>query len=86
MILVIVGAGHVGWSLTELALHDGHNVMLIEVDQRRAQEASQKYDATVLHANITQGGILDEAWANGSDALVATTGTDPFFVICLRGR
>ncbi len=86
MNFIIVGAGHVGCSLPELALYNGYNVTLTEADQRRAQEASQKYDATVLHANIAQGGILDEAGANGSDALVAATGTDPSFVICFRGR
>ena len=52
MDLIIVGAGRVGCSLAELALKEGHNVTLIESDEKKAQEATQKLDATVLHGNI----------------------------------
>jgi len=76
MNLIIVGAGRVGCSLTELALREGHNVTLIEAEEKRAQEATQKYDATVLHGNIAEGAILEEAGAEGADALVATTSDD----------
>ncbi len=76
MYLLIVGAGPVGSSLVKLALKDGHNVVLIESNEKRAQEASQTFDATVLHADIGQGGILDEAGAEKADALVAVTSDD----------
>lgn len=76
MYLIIVGAGPVGLSLVEMALKDGHNVVLIEANENRAQEASQKYDATVLHADVGKGGILEEAGAEKADALVAATSDD----------
>ncbi|RMF87621.1 MAG: TrkA family potassium uptake protein [Nitrospinota bacterium] len=76
MYLIIVGAGPVGSGLIELALQDGHNVVLIEANAKRAQEASQKYDVMVLHADIAQGGILEEAGIEQADALVAATGDD----------
>ena len=76
MHLIIVGAGHIGSCLTEMALRDGHNVTLIEADEKRAQAAAQRYDAQVLHADIAQGGILEEAGGTHVDALVATTSDD----------
>ncbi|AFZ18008.1 potassium channel family protein [Allocoleopsis franciscana] len=76
MYLIIVGAGPEGSSLAELALKDGHRVTIIEKDEKRAQAVLQKYDIQVFHANIAQGGILDEADADQADALIATMEDD----------
>ena len=76
MYLIIVGAGLEGSSLAELALKNGHKVAIVEKDEERAQAVLQKYNVQVFHANIAQGGILDEADADQADALIATTGDD----------
>ena len=76
MYLIIVGAGPEGSSLAELALKDGHRVAIIEKDEERAQAVLQKYNVQVFHANIAQGGILDEADADQADALIATMDDD----------
>lgn len=76
MYLIIVGAGLVGSSLVELALKDGHKVAIVEADEERAQAVLQEYDVQVFHANIAEGGILDEADADKADALIATTSDD----------
>lgn len=76
MYLIIVGAGPEGSSLAELALKNGHRVAIIEKDEERAQAVLQKYNVQVFHANITQGGILDEADADQADALIATMDDD----------
>jgi trk system potassium uptake protein TrkA len=76
MKLIILGAGPQGSKLAELALKDGHKVTIIEAEEQRAQAVLQKYNVKVFHANIAQGGILDEADADGTDALIATTSDD----------
>jgi len=76
MYLIIVGAGLEGSSLAELALKNGHKVAIVEKDEERAQAVLQKYNVQVFHANIAQGGILNEADADQADALIATTGDD----------
>lgn len=76
MNMIILGAGPEGSSLAALALKDGYNVAIIEADEQRARETLQKYNAKVFHANIAEGGILDEAGADRADALVATTSDD----------
>lgn len=76
MYYIIVGAGHVGSNLAHIALGDGHEICLIEQDEERATAASERFDALVLHANISESGILDEARIGRADGLVATTGDD----------
>ncbi len=76
MYLIVVGAGSVGSNLVQRACKDGHDVALIEADKELAQQASDKFDALILHANVAQGGILKEAGAEKADALVATTEDD----------
>lgn len=76
MYLIVIGAGALGNSLVQLALNDGHNVALIEHNEARAQRAAQRFDCLVLHADVAQGGILDEAKAKQADAIIATTEDD----------
>ncbi len=76
MYLIVVGAGPEASSLVKLALQDGHEVAVIEKNEERAQNILEKYEIQVFHADIAQGGILDEANAGKADALIATTGDD----------
>lgn len=76
MYLIIIGAGPVGASLVEIAVKDGHNVVLIEANAERARQASERFDARVLHANVADGGILEEAGADKAAAIIATTSDD----------
>lgn len=73
---IIVGAGHVGSNLAQIALEDGHEVTFIERDEERANAANERFDAVVLHADIAQSGILAEAGIERANGLVATTGDD----------
>lgn len=77
MYVIVVGGNTVGESLAEIALHDGHDVTVIDPDAERAQRLAQRFDARILQANVAEGGVLDEADAGSADALVAATGDDP---------
>ncbi len=76
MYYIIIGAGHVGANLAQMALDDGHEIALIEMNEQRAIAANERFDAVVLHADIAQSSILSEAGADKADGLVATTGDD----------
>src|SRR5699024_1371916 len=76
MYLIVIGAGPVGEHFVRLALDNGHDVVLLEADEQRAEYCAQNYDARVLHATIGEEGILDEAGAQHADALIATTEDD----------
>lgn len=76
MHVIVVGADAVGEHLVQLAIDAGHDVVMIEPDQARAEHCSQHYDAQVLQAGIGEEGILDEAGADQAEALIATTDDD----------
>lgn len=54
MYLIIIGAGRLGSRLAALASQDGHNVAVVEQEEKRARELSEKYDLLVIHADVAQ--------------------------------
>ena len=77
MYIVIIGAGGIGKRLTELALEDGNNnVIVIDKDQTRYEEIARKYDAVAINADATQEDTLDESEVKKADVLVTTTRDD----------
>lgn len=76
MYIVIVGAGGIGQRLTEMALKDKHNVIVIDRDQERCEEIARKFDAVAINADATQEETLQETEIKKADVLVATTDDD----------
>lgn len=76
MHLIILGGAPEGASLIDLALGEGHQVILIEANEERARAVLQKHDLKVLNGNIADDQILEEAGAAQADALIATTTDD----------
>lgn len=76
MYIIIVGGGYEGEGLIQLAMDGGHEVVVIESDESRAEYLTGQYDVKVLHANIATGGILDEAGVQNAHGLVAATNDD----------
>lgn len=77
MYIVIVGAGGIGKTLTEVALKDGnHNVIVIDKDEEKCEEIARKYDAIAINADATQEETLEESEVKKADVLVTTTRDD----------
>ena len=77
MYIVIVGAGGIGKRLTEMALKDGNNnVIVIDKDQTRCEEVARKFDAIAINADATQEDTLDESEVKKADVLITTTNDD----------
>lgn len=74
----IIGIGHGTKAriLTEFAVREGHDVVLIVDEEAEAEAMATDLDARVLHGHITQGQIIEEAGAKTADALVAMTDDD----------
>ncbi len=73
MRIVIVGGGVVGFSLAEHLLRDGHNLSLIETDQRLCQTISDRLDLQIVNGSGSSPLILREAGIDGADMLLAVT-------------
>ena len=77
MYIIIVGAGGIGRRLTELAVSEGkNNVIILDKSQERCEEIARKYDAVAINADATQEEALDEADVKKANVLVTTTRDD----------
>ena len=76
MRVVIVGAGAVGSYLAERLSTEGQDVVVIEVDSRRAAEIQDELDALVLTGNGASQSVLQEAEVDRADLLIAVSSND----------
>ncbi|HDD45931.1 MAG TPA: hypothetical protein ENG42_00500 [Candidatus Aenigmarchaeota archaeon] len=76
MRVVIVGGGEVGQSLAEFLIKEKNDVIIIERDEKRAEELAGRLDALVLHGDATEDSILRDADVEHADAVVVVTSDD----------
>lgn len=80
--LMVLGAGAVGSQVARVMSHAGAEVVIIEQDLRRAEElAALVPRARVLHGDVADVDLLQEASVATMDAVVATTGEDTVNVL-----
>ena len=76
----MIGAGQVGSTVVE-ALHDEHDLTVIDLDEERLSALSERYDAGVLEGNGASRRTLEEAGIKGADLLIACTSRDEINII-----
>jgi len=74
--MIIVGAGSLGSSLIDIVVKERNDVVVIDRNEERAREISNRYDITVLNLDATSAETLREAGAERADALITTTSDD----------
>ncbi len=83
MYFVVAGGGEVGFHLAKALLEAGHEIMLIEVDRRRAAFIEEQLGSIVLNAPADEGRYQIEAGCQRADGVIAVTGEDPAnLIIC----
>lgn len=75
MKIVVIGAGQVGHTITE-ALHDEHDLTVIDLDDDRLQRLGSAFDVATLRGNGASRQLLIEAGVSGADLLIACTSRD----------
>lgn len=83
MYVIIIGGGQTGRSLVELAVQDGHDIVVVEIDEEKAAELSADYDCLVLNDDATNEGTLQEANIDRADAVISTTNIDAVNVMVM---
>jgi len=78
--IVIVGAGQVGTTIVE-ALHDEHELVVIDLDPARLAALSYRYDVTTIEGNGASRRTLQEAGMATADLLIACTSRDEVNII-----
>ncbi|WP_424016305.1 potassium channel family protein (plasmid) [Halorientalis pallida] len=87
MYIIIIGAGDIGTPLIDIATKAGNEVVVIERDETRANQAADEFDCLVLNADATTKDTLDDAGAAHADALISTTDQDATNVMtCLLAK
>ncbi|MDH3498617.1 MAG: Trk system potassium transporter TrkA [Acidimicrobiia bacterium] len=76
MRIIIVGAGAVGSYLAERLSTEGQDVVVIEVDSRRAAELQDQLDALVITGNGASQTVLKEAEVDRADLFIAVSSND----------
>ncbi|MFA9427195.1 TrkA family potassium uptake protein [Natronorubrum sp. A-ect3] len=83
MYIVIIGAGSIGSNLIDLAVNDGNDVVVIESDEKRANEIASQYDCLVLNADANKNGTLRDADIDRADAVITTTNIDAVNIMAM---
>jgi trk system potassium uptake protein TrkA len=82
--IVIAGGGRVGFQTAELLADRGHDVTIIERDERIVSELAEEWMATVIQGDATNPNIIEEAGIERADAIAALTGeTGLNLAVCL---
>ena len=76
MKVIVVGGGRIGEALSRLLIKEKHDVVVVEKDEKLAEELAEKLDALVLHGDGTDKNILKDANIEKSDVMVAVSGDD----------
>jgi len=87
MYVIVVGGGKVGYYLTKTLLNEGHEVLLLEKDRRRAASLLEQLGEVVMAGDGCEVRVMSEAGMGRAGAVVAVTGDDEDnLVICQMAR
>jgi trk system potassium uptake protein TrkA len=78
--ILVVGAGQVGATVVD-ALHDEHELTVVDLDENRLAAMSNRYDAATVLGNGASRRTLQEAGLLDSDLLIACTSKDEINLI-----
>jgi trk system potassium uptake protein TrkA len=82
--VVIAGGGRVGFQTAEILADRGHDVTIIERDDRVVSAIADEWVATVITGDATDPGIIEQAGVERADVVAALTGeTGLNLAVCL---
>lgn len=76
MNIVIVGAGGVGQYIASMLSKDQHNIILIDINQKKLEKASWNIDIATKHGSGTDWQLLDDLLDLSPHFLIALTDND----------
>ena len=76
MNIVIIGAGEVGRYIASILSKEQHNVILVDKDGKKLEQASANIDVAIRQGNGTDWQLLDDLVELSPDLLIALTNND----------
>lgn len=87
MYVVVAGGGKVGFYLAKTLINEGHEVLVIERNRRKADAINEELGSVVLYGDACEASTLSDAGVNRADVVVAVTGDDEDnLVICQMAK
>ncbi|MCR4728030.1 MAG: Trk system potassium transporter TrkA [Lachnospiraceae bacterium] len=82
MQIIIVGCGNVGGSIARQLSKEGHNLTVIDTNERAVKELSDDIDVMGIVGGGTQLTVLNQAGVATADLLIAVTDSDERNLVC----
>ena len=82
MKIIIIGAGKVGATLIECLASEGHDVVVIDRDEKRVTEIVNKYPAKGISGEGLSHGVMTDAGVASADFLISCTSQDEVNILC----
>lgn len=87
MNIIIVGAGKIGLYLTRSLRQEGHDVVVVDIDESRIDRIVEEQDVNGILGNGTHCDVLTEAGVKNAYLVIATTLSDEINILsCLIAR
>ena len=80
--IVIVGCGKVGHTLTEQLVYEGHDITIVDTDDRVIRDTTEIFDVMGICGNGASLNVLEEAGIENADMIIAVTGSDELNLLC----
>lgn len=82
MNIIIAGDGKVGLSLTQKLSEEGHDLTLIDSNQKVLDSSVERYDVMGVQGNCASMRVLESADVRKADLLIAATSADEVNLLC----
>jgi len=80
--IVIVGCGKVGHTLTEQLVAEGHDITIVDTNERVIRDTTEVFDVMGIRGNGASLSVLEEAGIEHADMIIAVTGSDELNLLC----
>ena len=80
--IVIVGCGKVGHTLTEQLVREGHDITIVDINERVINDTTELFDVMGIRGNGASLSVLEEAGIEHADMIIAVTGSDELNLLC----
>ncbi len=82
MDIIVAGCGKTGLTLAQQLIAEGHNITLIDTDNRVLEGAVEHYDAMGVCGNCASKTVLVQAGTRQAELLIAATDADEVNLLC----
>ena len=87
MFVVVSGCGRIGSYLANVLSKEGHNVVVVDKDEKAFRNLSREFSGYTVVGDTTKPSVLEDASIEKADALIGATGQDiPNIITCQIGK